>query len=68
MMKPTSPLVTRLYAAWYLCLGLAFAALAWRSYLYEASIWGVWLRLAISAGFFFLVWVTMRARNEAGRK
>lgn len=39
----------RLLGWWYICIGLAFIALAGRAYVAGAS--GVWLRLVVAVGF-----------------
>jgi hypothetical protein len=61
---PRKPLLIRLFAWWYLCLGLAFAALAWRSVLFGAPLLGVVLRVVIAMGFGVLGVITLRS----GRK
>jgi hypothetical protein len=39
---------------WYICIGLAFVALAVRSYVAGATGWGVWLRLIVAVGIVLL--------------
>ena len=65
MHSPRKLLILRLYGCWYLCLGLAFASLAWRSVLYGAPRLGIVLRCVIAAGFSTLGVITLRsARNQ----
>ena len=58
MTGPQKQLLLRLSAWWYLCLGLAFTALAWRNILYEAPLSGTLLR-GIIAVMFFIYGVTI---------
>ena len=59
------PLVVRLFGWWYVCLGLAFASLAWRSVLLGAPRLGIVLRIVIAVGFALLGVATLRsARNR----
>ncbi|MEP7354345.1 MAG: hypothetical protein ABI824_14050 [Acidobacteriota bacterium] len=68
MRSPSKPVLVRLYVAWYFCLGLAFASLAWRSQVYGGPLWGILLRLAISLGFIGLAVMTLRAKGDSGKK
>jgi hypothetical protein len=69
MTGPTrKPLLVRLYGWWYLCLGLAFASLAWRSVLLGAPVLGVVLRGVIAAGFGVLGGMTLRSARSFPRK
>ena len=61
MHSPRKPLLLRLYGYWYLCLGLAFASLAWRSVLFGAPPLGIVLRCLIAAGFSVLGVITLRS-------
>ncbi|HXP84856.1 MAG TPA: hypothetical protein VN841_09060 [Bryobacteraceae bacterium] len=58
------PLLIRLFGWWYLCLGLAFAALAWRSVLFGAPLLGVVLRGVIAVGFGVLGVMTLRSARR----
>ena len=64
MTGPRKLLLNRLYGWWYLCLGLAFAALAWRSVLYGTGFGGIILRCVISAGFTFQGVMTLRSAKK----
>jgi hypothetical protein len=44
----------RLLAWWYICIGLAFIALAARAFVVGAPGWSVWLRLLVAVGFVLL--------------
>jgi len=44
----------RLLAWWYICIGLAFIALAARAFVSAAPAWSSWLRVAIAVGFVLL--------------
>ena len=46
--------VVRLVGYWYLCLGLAFVMLGWRSLLAGAAMWTVVLRWIVALGFLIL--------------
>jgi hypothetical protein len=61
---PQKPIYVRLIGCWYLCLGLAFAALAWRNMLLGASRLGVVLRCVVAAGFTLLGVMTLRSLKE----
>jgi hypothetical protein len=61
---PREPLFIRLFGWWYLCLGLAFGALAWRSALLGAPRLGVVLRIVIAAGFGVLGGFTLRSARK----
>ena len=61
-------LIVRLFGWWYLCLGLAFASLAWRSVLFGAPRLGVVLRAVIAAGFGVLGVTTLRSASAVRRK
>jgi hypothetical protein len=65
MTGPTrKPLLTWLFGSWYVCLGLAFAALAWRSVLFGAPLLGVVLRGVIALGFGLLGGMTLRSARK----
>jgi hypothetical protein len=64
---PRKPLLVKLYGWWYLCLGLAFAALAWRNWLLGGTRFGTVIRCVIAVGFFALGVVTLRALADAGK-
>ncbi len=51
----------RFYGWWYLCIGLGFAVLGVRSYLFGGRLWLTLLRCIIAAGFLALGWLTLRA-------
>jgi len=55
---------TRIIGWWYVCLGLAFAALAWRNMLLGASHLGVALRCVVAAGFALLGVMTLRSLKQ----
>ncbi len=61
---PQKPVYVRLIGWWYLCLGLAFAALAWRNELLGASRLGVVLRCVVAAGFAILGILTLRSPKQ----
>ena len=44
----------RLFAWWYICIGLAFMALGARAFVAGAPGWGVALRLLVAVGFVLL--------------
>ncbi len=67
MAGPRHPVYTRLFGWWYLSLGLAFAALAWRNILYGAPYWGIVQRFLIAAGFLALGIVTLRPAGRPPR-
>ena len=50
----------RLLAWWYICIGVAFIALAARALVLGAPSWGVWLRLVVAVGFVLLGIVELR--------
>jgi len=51
----------RLFAWWYICIGLAFVALAVRAFVTGAPGWGVALRLLVAVGFVLLgIWELRR--------
>jgi hypothetical protein len=54
----------RLIGWWYLCLGLAFASLAWRNLLLGDSRLGVALRGMVAAGFSLLGVLTLRSARK----
>jgi hypothetical protein len=58
----------RLFAWWYICIGLAFVALAARAYLAGAPGLGVGLRLLVAAGFILLGIGELRRRRKSGRE
>jgi hypothetical protein len=51
----------RLLGWWYICIGLAFVALAVRAFVAGAS--GVWLRVLVAVGFVVLGIVELRRRR-----
>ena len=55
------PLVVKLFGWWYVCIGLSFAALAWRSFRYGAPRLGIVLRVVIALGFGVLGLGTLRS-------
>jgi hypothetical protein len=57
----------RLFAWWYICIGLAFVALAARAFLAGAPGWSVGLRLVVAVGFVLLGAVELRRRKRSGR-
>ena len=61
MAGPRSSAYVRILGWWYMCLGLAFAALAWRNMLLGASRLGVVLRCVVAAGFSLLGIMTLRS-------
>jgi hypothetical protein len=61
MTRAQKRLVIRLTGFWYLTLGLAFAALAWRNVLYEAPLSGTVLRGIIAVFFCILGIQTLRS-------
>lgn len=69
MAEPRNSLYVRLIGWWYLCLGLAFAALAWRNLLLGLSRIGVVLRLVVAVGFTLLGIMTLRSvkKSSAGK-
>ncbi len=62
MPDPRKPLYTRLFGWWYLCLGLAFASLAWRNVLLGGAQLGIAMRCVVAAGFLILGVTTLRAK------
>lgn len=64
MAEPRKPVYVRLIGWWYLCLGLAFAALAWRNLLFGLSRVGIVLRLVVAAGFALLGIMTLRSAKK----
>jgi len=59
--NPRKPLIVRMFGWWYLCLGLTFASLAWRSVLYGGPRLGIVLRGVIAGGFTVLGVMTLRS-------
>jgi hypothetical protein len=57
----------RLFGWWYICIGLAFAALAARAFVAGAPGWGVGLRVMVAAGFVLLGIGELRRRGNSGR-
>lgn len=51
----------RLLGWWYVCIGLGFALLALRNYMYGARPWSIVLRCVIALGFVVLGAVTLRS-------
>jgi hypothetical protein len=68
MTGPRKPLYVRLFGWWYLCLGLAFASLAWRNLLLGAPRLGIVLRCIVAAGFAVLGVMTLRAARSSHGK
>jgi hypothetical protein len=68
MTGPRKSASVRLFGWWYICLGLAFAALACRSLLLGASHLGIVLRCAIAAGFSALGVMTLRSAGNSRRE
>jgi hypothetical protein len=56
----------RLFAWWYICIGLAFLALAARAFVGGAPGWGVGLRLLVAGGFLLLGLGELRRRGDSG--
>ncbi|HTS76690.1 MAG TPA: hypothetical protein VMG40_10830 [Bryobacteraceae bacterium] len=54
----------RLLGWWYVCIGVGFALLALRNYLYGARAWSIVLRAVISFGFLLLGAVTLRGPRD----
>jgi hypothetical protein len=54
----------RLFGWWYICIGLAFVALAVRAFVAGAPGWGVWLRVIVAVGFVLLGIVELRRRRS----
>jgi hypothetical protein len=52
--------LTRFYGWWYVCIGLGFALLGVRSFLYGSRLWLTLLRWVIAAGFLILGGSTLR--------
>ncbi len=61
---PGNQLIVRLAGLWYLSLGLAFAALAWRNMLYHEPLTGTILRCIIAVAFCVLGVTTLRAKKK----
>jgi len=57
----------RLFAWWYICIGLAFTALAVRAFVAGAPGWSVGLRLLVAVGFVLLGIGELRRRGNSGR-
>jgi hypothetical protein len=51
----------RLFGWWYICIGLAFVALAVRAFVLGAP--GAWLRVVVAVGFVLLGIVELRRRR-----
>lgn len=64
MAEPRKPVYVRIIGWWYLCLGLAFASLAWRNILLGLPRVGVVLRLVVAAGFALLGVMTLRSLKK----
>jgi len=58
----------RLFAWWYICIGLAFMALAGRAFVAGAPGWSVGLRLLVAVGFVLLGIGDLRRRGNSGRE
>jgi hypothetical protein len=54
----------RLFAWWYICIGLAFMALAVRAFVAGAPGWSVGLRLLVAVGFALLGVGELRRRKR----
>ena len=52
---------TRLLGWWYVCIGVGFALLALRNYIYGARAWSIALRALIAFGFVVLGATTLRS-------
>ncbi|HLX84605.1 MAG TPA: hypothetical protein VKR59_11960, partial [Terriglobales bacterium] len=50
----------RMFAWWYLCVGIAFILLAIRSLIRGDQLWTIGLRFVVAAGFFVLSAGTLR--------
>lgn len=46
---------------WYVCIGIGFALLALRNYIYGARAWSIGLRSLIAVGFAILGATTLRS-------
>jgi hypothetical protein len=53
----------RLFPWWYICIGLAFMALAARAFVAGAPGWSVGLRLLVAVGFVLLGVGELRRRG-----
>lgn len=59
----TSPAEKR-FGWWYLCIGVGFFLLALQRLLIGGNIWGIGIRLVVSAGFLWLgLYTLLKARN-----
>jgi hypothetical protein len=58
----------RLFAWWYICIGLAFIALSARAFVAGAPGWSVGLRLVVALGFVLLGIGELRRRGNSGRE
>jgi hypothetical protein len=56
----------KLLGWWYVCIGIGFALLALRNYMYGARAWSIVLRAVIAFGFVILGAVTLRTPREPG--
>jgi len=54
---------SRLFAAWYFCIGVGFVLLGLRALLLGASALGIVLRWIIAAGFVILGILELRSRR-----
>ena len=54
----------RLFGWWYVCIGLAFVALAVRAFVAGAAGWSVWLRVIVAVGFAMLGVVELRNQRS----
>ena len=55
---------TRLLGWWYVCIGVGFALLALRNYIYGARASSIVLRALIAFGFVVLGTITLRGPRE----
>jgi hypothetical protein len=56
----------RLFAWWYICIGLGFVALAVRAFVAGAPGWSVGLRVLVAIGFLLLGAVELQRRRKSG--
>jgi hypothetical protein len=62
---------TRMFGWWYVCLGVGFVLLGFRSLLRGDALWSIILRYVIAAGFVILGVATLRSSppaNSSGPK
>jgi threonine/homoserine/homoserine lactone efflux protein len=56
--------LVKLLGWWYICIGLAFIALAARAFVAGIPTWSAWLRVAIAVGFVLLGIFELRRRRS----